>query len=128
MRKSSKKVVDPSDPEVFEKGQGASGRAFQDNRPVAAVGDAVSNADFGLTSAQQQYYANYVVVMAVPVRLPTAPSAVPTGVLTVISDQNADETFATGDAVIQDHGVRMLEDLADRIGDALSVQLGIIKA
>ncbi|HZV26217.1 MAG TPA: hypothetical protein VFG00_07990, partial [Acidothermaceae bacterium] len=114
------KTTEPSDAAVFRSGQGATGTAYRDNKPVVAVEGAVSSGEFGLTAAQQKAFARDVVVAAVPVRLINSPQVV--GVLTVISDQNLDETFATRSEVVKDDGIRLLEDLADKIGDGLSME------
>ena len=112
---------DLNDPMVFRKGQGATGGAFATGEPVVVVGDAVSSNEYGLTPAQQEYFACGAVVVAVPIRRPDDQIV---GVLSVLAETNdgffASSNVPPAEAEVDDARVQVLEDLADDIGRALS--------
>jgi hypothetical protein len=112
------RITDPSDPRVFEYGQGATGIAFVDRKMTCAVGDGVSHETFGLTEAQRELFGNYRIVAAVPV---SRVDGSVVGTLCLIALEN-DGTFVTtdgrGEAVRS--GQDLLEQLADRVGVAFS--------
>ena len=112
------RTTNRQDPTVFEYRQGATGTAFVERKAVVAVGDAVSSGEYGLTEAQQRRYADYVIVAAVPIRLLGGQLV---GVLGAISKQN-DGRFSSSDAVINQEGIGLLEELADRIGEVLGME------
>lgn len=62
-------VLDMNDPRVFSPGSGAVGAAYVNRAVVVVTGDAVSNADYGLTTSQQLYFAQARSVVAAPISL-----------------------------------------------------------
>lgn len=113
-----------NDPRVFAYGKGATGKAFSANDPIAVVGDAVSSDEYGLTPSQQEFFARYRVVVAVPIT--ELGSGRVLGALTVINTHN-DEMFVTDEGIDQP-GVSILQRLADEIGDAVSTKRGKVRA
>lgn len=111
-------VFDRDDPSVFQVGCGATGACVATGNPEVVVGDAVSSGESGLTPAQQSHFAAYQVVAAVPVTLENDAIV---GAVTVISEEN-DGTFASVDGEIRSEGIFLLEDLADKVGEALSME------
>lgn len=111
-------IRDPGHPSVFKFGCGATGYAFRDGEPVVVVGDAVSTPEYGLSPSQQEFFADGAVVAAVPIR---GADGAPVGTLCVFSTTN-DGFFATEDDRIRIRraGVRVLLQVADKIGEALS--------
>jgi hypothetical protein len=99
---------------VFFPGVGATGTAFKDDAPVVVLGDAVSNAQFGLSEEQQRRYAAFEVVAAAPIR---NLADEPIGCVTFIAERN-DGFFAAGDGEIRG-GIQALQELADKIGDVI---------
>jgi len=112
------RIKDPSDPRVFEYGQGATGIAFVDRKMTCAVGDGVGHETFGLTEAQRQLFGNHRIVAAVPV---SRVDGSVVGALCLMALEN-DGTFVTtdgrGEAVRS--GQDLLEELAARVGVAFS--------
>jgi hypothetical protein len=111
-------VQDSEDPRVLDEGQGVTGSAYADRRMTCAVGEGVTHETLGLTPAQQQLFAPYRIVVAVPVQ--RVDGAV-MGALTVMAAEN-DGTFVStdGQGEVVPAGQALLEDLAGKIGVALA--------
>jgi hypothetical protein len=111
-------VQDPADPRVLDEGQGVTGSAYADRRMTCAVGEGVTDETLGLTPVQQQLFAPYRIVVAVPVQ--RVDGAV-MGALTVMAAAN-DGTFVSTDGrgEVVPAGQALLEDLAGKIGVALA--------
>ena len=67
---------------------------------------------------QQNFFANDVVVAALPIRL-LSDSLI--GVLTAISDRN-DGLFSSPAGDVTEEGVKLLEDLADKVEEDLDMR------
>jgi hypothetical protein len=111
-------VQDPADPRVLDQGQGVTGSAYGDRRMTCAVGEGVTHETLGLTPAQQQLFAPYRIVVAVPVQ---RVGGTVMGALTVMAAAN-DGTFVSTDGrgEVVPSGQALLEDLAGKIGVALA--------
>ena len=105
-----------SDPRAFAPGNGATGTAYKTGKVTIVVGEAVSGGQYGLTPEQQALFAPYTLVIAVPISSPP-PAEQILGTLSLIARDN-DGKYVSGDSAVEE-GIRRLEDLADRIGDAL---------
>ncbi len=81
-----------ADPRSFQVNKGATGRAFVAGKPFAVFGDPVHNDDHELTEAQQDYYAGFRTVCAVPVYNHAGKR--PIGVLTVVANEELREAFS----------------------------------
>ena len=112
-------IDDPADPRVFREGTGAVGTAFEREETVGAVGVAVSSSEYGLSTHQQEHFADCRVVVATPIRLLDGPVV---GALAVISEID-DATFVDGDGV-KDEGIERLQDTADKVGECLNDLFG----
>jgi hypothetical protein len=112
------RITDPSDPRVFEYGQGATGIAFVDRKMTCAVGDGVSHETFLLTEAQRELFGNYRIVAAVPVSRVDGSVVGTLGLIALENDGTFVTTDGRGEAVRS--GQDLLEQLADRVGVAFS--------
>ena len=99
--------ADGEDPRIFEPGNGATGRAWDDDLATFVVlGEKVHTGDYGLTDVQQDYYREYFAVAATPIRWLATERK---GVLTALS--KAEDTH-----FLTEHGRAALEKLANTIG------------
>jgi hypothetical protein len=112
------RITDPTDPRVFEYGQGATGIAFVDRKMTCAVGDGVSHETFGLTEAQRQLFGHHRIVAAVPVSRVDGSVVGALGLIALENDGTFVTTDGRGEAVRS--GQDLLEQLADRVGVAFS--------
>ena len=108
-------VVDVNDYRVFAPGDGATGAAYHADAPVVAVGDAVHNDEWNLTSLQQIRFDAYNAVAAAPIRRLDGHRV---GCVTAIAHGN-DGFFASDDGVYSQPGVDALQATADKIGTYL---------
>ncbi len=99
---------------TFRTGQGATGLAFARRGVVVVRGDAVSNADFGLSPAQQAGFACYRSVAAAPL----VSDGRAFGVLSAIS--RTDESYFDSAA-----GRAVLQRLAETVAQVLTSMAGI---
>ena len=115
-------VTDPADPSVFPFGAGATGRAYETNESTFVFGDAVSDASYGLSGRQREFFAQYTAVGAVPIR---DPEGLPLGTVTVITALDDGWLGAVeGDSFQAGQGVELLERVVAPLGDAFASLLG----
>ncbi len=89
--------VGDRDPRVFAPGHGATGSAWAKQQTFVVTGDAVTNADHGLTEAQQQFFSGCCTAAATPI---WGDSDEPFGVLTALSSK--DDRFLDDEARLRD--------------------------
>jgi GAF domain-containing protein len=91
----------------FRPGCGATGEAWKRGQTILVTDDAVSNAEYGLTPEQQEFFKDARAVVATPVSW----NGRPVGVLTALSDVN--------DGYFEDEGAQeRLRDIAALVGAA----------
>jgi hypothetical protein len=98
-------AVSARDTAIFERGSGATGKAWEDPTGAFVVrGAGVSDASHGLTAVQQRRYKMFEIVAAVVIR---DDAGAPIGVLTAIGRED--------DGFFDATGIDALKDLADGI-------------